>query len=660
MKYTLYIDESGDFETQRGQWVLSGMLFSESYDNCEKHLTNKFKGLPKELGLKSMKEFHLTEFRKNFGHEVAVEMADKTISKLDKLPFEYCSLVAINFSKTSLSTREKTYRLMLADVLALSDTVIGEGQAITNLDLVVASRTIDGEIQTTKSNINQEIIKSLPVALEVDLATKGFVELIGKHINIHMDYANNSWGLICADFLANLNYHYTRPNEKLLLDTLEKKGKYFLFESFGGYEIRKANIAERDRDYILSLFRWIIIRHKEIDIQKSEAAIQRLISKLFNMRGSTGNEIGYEALLDRLWREYNTFEKYADLANILILFETALETHSQNNKDFSIEIYLFRLRNLMLIINNHLGRTRDALEISKKQTKAIPTLALNPEYFNMILEFHVLEIEIYVNSLDFEHALLLSMKYTSLIESYKEVWQLLMGDGDISIFDNSRASIKAKMTSVRCEILYAGIDSKPLSDMPESFLALGNRLTDHLDKSRYQNYKIMYLLKQDELLKAVSLAESCLKEMDQININEFDFFWSLRAINDALLKETPINKELFEALIQEKTNGLNLIKKGHPTDLILRELALFEYQSGDKSKALKYIRRHKKSIDLADSEITRWLKALADAHDDYINDNIKPIAHYLKSIENNVFVQNLLKDKSHSNLLVKLRHVSPY
>ena len=35
MKYSLYIDESGDFETPRGEWVLAGLLFSESYDQCE-------------------------------------------------------------------------------------------------------------------------------------------------------------------------------------------------------------------------------------------------------------------------------------------------------------------------------------------------------------------------------------------------------------------------------------------------------------------------------------------------------------------------------------------------------------------------------------------------------------------------------------------------
>jgi hypothetical protein len=63
LRYTLYIDESGDFQSPRGQWVLSGVLFSESYENCEKFLTSKLSDMPKNLGLKSIKDFHLTEFR---------------------------------------------------------------------------------------------------------------------------------------------------------------------------------------------------------------------------------------------------------------------------------------------------------------------------------------------------------------------------------------------------------------------------------------------------------------------------------------------------------------------------------------------------------------------------------------------------------------------
>jgi len=66
LKYILYIDKSGDFESNRGEWILSGMLFSDSYEKCENVFANKFRAMPYDLGLRSIKDFHLTEFRRVF------------------------------------------------------------------------------------------------------------------------------------------------------------------------------------------------------------------------------------------------------------------------------------------------------------------------------------------------------------------------------------------------------------------------------------------------------------------------------------------------------------------------------------------------------------------------------------------------------------------
>jgi len=231
MNYTLYIDESGDFVSERGQWLISGVLLSDTYENCEKFLKSTMSNVPRELGLESIKQFHLTKFRRH-GNETAVSMAKIVLDKLKNLPCDYHCLATINYTRATLSSREKTYRLMLSDLLALCETVVPEDEVIENLDFVVATRTIDGVLATRISNINEEIIKSLPVALEVDLATKGMVDLIGKHIKVRMDFANNSWGLVCADFIANLNYHNRKEHEKKYLSNLSKEGKFSLFESF--------------------------------------------------------------------------------------------------------------------------------------------------------------------------------------------------------------------------------------------------------------------------------------------------------------------------------------------------------------------------------------------------------------------------------------------
>ena len=77
---------------------------------------------------------------------------------------------------------------------------------------------------------NDDIINSLPIAFEVDLATRGMVDLIGKHISVKMEYANNSWGLVCADFIANLTYHNRKNIEKEYFEEMRQKNKYFSFE----------------------------------------------------------------------------------------------------------------------------------------------------------------------------------------------------------------------------------------------------------------------------------------------------------------------------------------------------------------------------------------------------------------------------------------------
>jgi len=346
MKYTLYIDESGDFETQRGQWVLSGALFADTYENCEKLLVNKLSSVPKELGCESIKDFHLTEFRQTHGHKAAVSMAETFLSKLDTLPFSHHFLATINYTKSSLSEREKTYRLMVSDLLALCETVIPENAAIEHLDLVIATRTIDGERQTWESDVDKDIIQALPKALEMDLATKGMVDLIGNHITVKLQQANKSWGLVCADFIANLTYNNRNQNEKELFDKLSEQNKYSLFESFGGYEVRRANIAERDQDYVLSLYRWLVLSLKKDMYEHSHISTQKLLKKIFVQRGTSGHRASIEAVIERLWRNYNTPESYQKLSSMLGFFEKEMEDFFDESFSSYADM-LFRLRNFM-------------------------------------------------------------------------------------------------------------------------------------------------------------------------------------------------------------------------------------------------------------------------------------------------------------------------
>ncbi len=663
MKYTLYIDESGDFESSRGQWVLAGILIAENYVTCEKILSRKFDMVPQQMGLRSIKDFHLTEFRREFGHETAVKMAKQVYKKLDALTVKYHAIASINYTKSSLSTREKTYRLMLADILAICETSIPDDEVITKLDLVVASRTIGGELQTSISNIDQDIIQSLPIALEVDLATKGLVDLMGKNIKIHMDYANNSWGLVCADFLANLNYHNRRDNERSFLEELRLENKYSLFESFGSFDVRRAHVAERNNDYVLALYRWINISYVNNADTKAKAkeSIQRLFEKTFNTRGTSGYVVSFEALIERLWRNNNTFEKYASLSQKLSTLDFELNEYVDNISPKRHDNLVFRLRNLRLIIENHLGRTTEALLIIAEQNKLVPTLATNPEYFKLVLDFKVTETETHLNSLELNKALTLAIDYSKIIESYRDVWALLLNDDELSGFNSSRANIKSEMTLLRINIICIGLyDSLPILDIDSRLSNIRAYLSNKIDISRFNNYKIMLLLKQRKSIKAVSWYINKYADPQRNNFSIFDTLWFLKAVNDTLLVAKDIDISAVDHILESSLSLIDLNKLGHPVDLVLRELALYELQKGNKTKAMKYISKSSKAFDLGGSEISLFLKIVTQIHNDYINGKLKPDKEYFNELKHNEFVQKILSSTIELPFLMKVRYFSLY
>ena len=660
MNYTLYIDESGDFETQRGQWVLSGVLFADIYESCEKLLINKLSSVPKQLGCESIKDFHLTEFRQNYGHSTAVNMAKTFLTKLDTLPFKYHFLATINHTKSSLSHREKTYRLMVSDLLALCETVIPENEAIEHLDLVIATRTIDGERQTWESDVNKDIIQSLPKALEVDLATKGMVDLIGNHIKVKLQQANKSWGLVCADFIANLTYNNRNKNEIELFNEFKEQGKYSLFESFGGFEVRRANIAERDHDYVLSLYRWLVLSAKKDTKNPAHIATQRLLENIFKKRGTSGHRASLDALIERLWRNHNTPDLYQKLSEILHFFEKQLEEFFLHSTILQEDI-IFRLRNFIMMLENHIGDSSRLNALVDNQNSNIKKLASNPEHFQMILDFKIHEIETCVNNLALQKAYALAQQYEDTIKNYKECWKLLIEEDELNSFDNSRANIKAEMILIRAQVLASGFEVNSLTkNIDDKVNAISQLITHSHDISRLNNYKIMYLLKQKKTLQALDFANSIFKSLDSNVLSSFDLLWFMRALNDAILSEELTRFKKYIPIIDFQFSQIDSNTKGHPIDILWREHALFEFiAKNNKSVARKSIKHSKNTFALADSPIAKWLSAIVDIHDDYINDKIKSQEKYFEDISNSELVSVIDKIEGKS-LLEKVRYLSPY
>ena len=655
MKFTLYVDESGDFETPRGEWVLAGVLFSDSYDNCEKLLKKKLDRFPKTVGQRSIKDFHLTEFRRDIGHDRAMEIADNLYRQLGAMELGYYAIATINHTKSSLSEREKTYRLMLGDLLAICETVLSDGEVISRLDIVVASRTINGEKQTTISDLNNDIIATLPSALEMGLATKGLIRLMGKNIKLHMDYANNSWGLVAADFLANINYHYRRDNESKFLSKLSTAGKFQLFESLGSLDARRARVAERDKDYAKAINRWLDIDCVNASDINFDAEINRLLDKLFRSLGTTGYKVEFENLLELLWRSGNRADQYPVLYSKLARFERVLCNYIKEKQASFATGLVFRLRNMMLLVLNHLGKVADASQLIEKQLSVIPELATNPEYFHIVLDFKILQTECHVNAMEITTALSLAEDYVELVENYKGLWQLLLSDDDVKEFDKSRLRIKSEMSLFRLCVLAIGvIDSPTVARCWARLLELEHSIEFYDDSSRLSSYKAMYFLKQNKPNNAVSLLIS------ELNIRRwglYDIHGLLRATNDSLLKSIPIDVDAIASIIEQQLADTDLTISGHPVDIVLRELSLFESLRGNTSKAKKLITRSRAALATGDAAIFDYLQVLTDIHEDYLYSRLKTEQRYLSNLSGDI---PAAMAKSDMPLLIKFRYYSFY
>ena len=452
----------------------------------------------------------------------------------------------------------------------------------------------------------------------MDLATKGMVELIGNHIQVKLQQANKSWGLVCADFIANLTYNNRNQNEKELFESLQKQNKYSLFESFGGYEVRRANIAERDQDYVLSLYRWLVLSLKKKEQESAHDAIQRLFKKVFIQRGTSGHRTAFEALLERLWRNYNSPHLYQQLSSILLFLEDELEIFFAESQAMQNAI-IFRIRNFTMMLENHIGNAERLNVLVDKQNSNIEQLASNPEYFNMILDFKTHEIETKINNLELEKGYVLSKKYTEMIKNYKECWKLLTEQDELDLFDSSRANIKSEMILIRSEVLVSGIAHQRLTDNIDDKVNDISKLISHpLDISRLNNYKIMYLLRERKYEEAMKFSLSLFPLIETDLLNFFDLLWFMKALNDSILAGKITKFQKYIAIVNFQFSQLKVEDKGHPIDLLWRELALFEFiAKNDKKSALKNIKNSKSAFTLGESEIAHWLKIVVDIHEDY-------------------------------------------
>ena len=114
---------------------------------------------------------------------------------------------------------------------------------------------------------------------------------------------------------------------------------------------------------------------------------------------------------------------------------------------------------------------------------------------------------------------------------------------------------------------------------------------------------------------------------------------------------------MFKDSIEFQIDNFDSEVSGHPIDLIWREVALYKYNMGNKSKALKSIKKSKNTFDLGDSPISEWLKIVLDIHEDYINNRVKKTENYFKYFISKNIISEI---DANISLLQSVRFISPY
>lgn len=614
MKYTLFIDESGDFE-KREQWVVGGVLCRANAQRSRLQIRKALQHLPAKFDLRSSQDLHLTDLRKDLGHEKAVEVASSAFGSIASSELDTHLVAAVNKSVEGLREPERTYRLMVLDLIALSATALTGD--VKSFEVVIATRTKDGERMTTRSEIGEDVIAPLRDALEVDLVSRGLTGSI-RMGDVHMKGYNESWGLIPADFISNLVFNREHSESKELVNALKSEGRLRVFTSFAEHEQRRALVAERDGNVALALKRWAIMEASNGEAQRRRSeALQRLCRRLLHS-GTEGPRATLEAFIEAVWRNgQRRHEAYSHV--VRALQETAEE------KLFVAEALIFRLRDLMHLLANRSADLSEAKRLSEIQKRHAGDLALRPRYFHLALKSKIHTITSRELELDVEGSYLMAKEHYQAVDEYRSAWELLEEAPSLieesSSFQSSRIYIKAAMTRLRASIRSTNPEHH------EEALAIIDEIEPHVrdvdDQHRLNNYKILTLLRLKKTTAALSVGRDQLTAGSDPaeELPDEDFYHAGRAAAEAALRGERSDKEKIKDVFEQLRETSSENETGHPNDLIWRELGLIEYElNGQEGEALRCFGRSVQALEEFDSSVPAidWRHFLLGQHKKYV------------------------------------------
>lgn len=519
---TLYIDESGDFETERGEWIVGGVLVRGNPKQSDSTLRRVMKGALSSFGVREPAQLHLTDIIERDGVGRANEVATRALSKVVQEPGLGAELLAVrNGQRRSMQSSERTYRLMLMDLVALSEGVLRGIDDLDRLHLVIASRTIRGERMTTGQDVVRLSEATLQELFENGLASRALVDVVdGEGLKVSLDSAYRRWGLALADVLCNRIFNSRHADAADVLRDAVIRPRLRIFESLGGFEVRRAIVAERDGQQAAALFRWLLVdepEHREL----RKTAIRRILSQVAESDRVRGPLALLESTLDRL----HSYARDESPRSII----AALESLDRLAEEVGLDCRLrYRIASFALLHATSAGHRDFARRCEDVLDRLEPEVASDPEYLGVLFDAGANRIERYVQELEFERARESAARYRQQVAKWGECWSLFR-DSSEEAFYSSRAWIRATMVWARSEFLVpehaaaalevlADLD---LSDSPDS------------DRVRRVSYLVAGNLARGAIEEGVEAAEGFSRESRFQSL--WAAFWSLRAANDALL-----------------------------------------------------------------------------------------------------------------------------
>lgn len=663
MRYSLFIDESGDFQRSK-EWIVSGILCPYDKKTAENYLKKTLGHILQQSGVSSLNKMHLTELRQERGHAAAVEVADSLFASLHNSQYKWKLVVARNKTKFSLSDPERTYRLMLLDLIALAESTIPEKVKLSGFDIVIATRTDkNGDRMTTLGDLDQDVVKRISSSLESGIASRGLIDLVdAKGLEITTLQANKSWGLITADFICNISYNHWSVKESTLIEKLKRGGLLSEFQSFGEYQERRARIAQRDGNFIDAIRRWAYIDYKTDEDKKQQVEILTQLFDRIITFGTAGPRSTLDAIIEHIWRDEALKGKFGEIYQISERLELALNQSYQKNQSPQFVPLLFRIQNFMHFVANKIGDTSKARELIDLKKQLESQIAISPEFFPLVLDSQLYEIDTAENALLLSDCLTLAKSHYSLVQQYKECWELLFNENTTQGFNSSRINVKAEMTLLRSQILVG--DPEELKTALERIYRLKNININKEDRKRLLNYEILAFFKSNDYEKSINIGIEELKYSQNLFIVQHIMRSAVSGLLHDEKKYHHIGLELLSFM--EK---YAVPENGHPVDLIWRDWGMLDFLiTGKKTVGLRYLKRSRKHLSKMPehTKIIKLLHLLLDIHVDFINDKLT--SNKYTNIFRQIFPQNqldlfLVSEKNFRHcrdLLAYYRNTSPY